>query len=102
MAKRRVTFRGRSIAALVLAGFVLAATGVISRRSHGMAQREVIERLRQERDRLVAERESLERSITTASSVSRLAPIAEQRLKLSVATGSQLVILPRRSPRDSP
>jgi cell division protein FtsL len=94
--------RGRSIAALVLAGFVLTATGVITRRSHGSEQEAVIEQLRQQRDKLVAERETLERAITTASGRSRLAPIAEQRLKLSVATGSQLVILPRRSPRDSP
>ena len=94
--------RGRSIAALVLAGFVLATTGVITRRSYGMEQRTVMERLRQEQEKPVAERESLERSITTASGLSRLAPIAQQRLKLSVATGSQLVILPRRTSRDSP
>jgi cell division protein FtsL len=102
MAKRRVTLRGRSIAALILAGFVLTATGVITRRSHGIEQGAMIEGLRQQRDKLIAERESLERSIIAASGRSRLAPIAEQRLKLSVATGSQLVILPRQTPRDSP
>lgn len=102
MAKRRVKLRGRSIAALILAGFVLTATGVITRRGYGTEQQRQLERLRERRDKLVAERESLERSIITASGRSRLAPIAEQRLKLSVATGSQLVILPRRTPRDSP
>jgi hypothetical protein len=102
MAKRRVKLRGRTIAALVLGGFVLATTGVITRRSYGMGQQRRIEELRRELDGLIAEREGLVRSIVTASSHSRLAPIAEQRLRLSVATGPQLVILPRpRTPRDS-
>jgi cell division protein FtsL len=102
MATRRLRLRGRSIAALLLAGFVLTATGVITRRGRGREQLGQIERLRQQREKLVAERESLERSIIAASGRARLTPIAEQRLKLSVATGSQLVILPRRTPRDSP
>ena len=102
MAKRSVRFRGRSIVAMVLAGFVLVATGVITRRTYGIAQQQEIERLKNRLDGLSAERESLESQIRTASSRARLGAIAEQRLKLSVATGSQLVFLPRKSSRDTP
>ena len=102
MAKRAVRLRGRSIAALMLAGFVLVATGVIKRRTYGMAQQQEIERLKNRLEGLSAEREMLESQIRTASSRARLGAIAEQRLKLSVATGSQLVFLPRKSPRDTP
>ena len=102
MAKRAVRLRGRSIAALILAGFVLVATGVIKRRTYGMAQQQEIERLKNRLDGLSAEREALESQIRTASSRARLGAIAEQRLKLSVATGSQLVFLPRKSSRETP
>jgi hypothetical protein len=102
MAKRAVKLRGRSIAALVLAGFVLTAVGVISRRTYGTAQQKEIGQLKQRLDGLIAERESIESAIRTASSRPVLAPLAEQRLKLFVATGSQLVTLPHRSPRDTP
>ena len=102
MAKRTVRLRGRSIAAMILAGFVLVATGVITRRAYGIAQQQEIERLKNRLDGLSAEREALESQIRTASSRARLGAIAEQRLKLSVATGSQLVFLPRKSPRDTP
>ena len=102
MAKRAVRLRGRSIAALMLAGFVLVATGVIKRRTYGMAQQQEIERLKNRLEGLSAEREMLESQIRTASSRARLGAIAEQRLKLSVATGSQLVFLPRKSSRDTP
>ena len=102
MAKRAVRFRGRSIAAMILAGFVLVATGVITRRAYGFGQQREVERLKNRVDGLSAERESLESQIRTASSRARLGAIAEQRLKLSVATGSQLVFLPRKSSRDTP
>ena len=102
MAKRAVKLRGRSIAALLLAGFVLIATGVITRRSYGIVQQQEIEQLKRRLDGLASERETLQSAIRTASSRARLASIAEQRLKLSVATGSQLVILPRRPTRDTP
>src|SRR5688500_19383139 len=102
MARLPVRLRGRSIAALLLAGFVLVATGVIKRRTYGMAQQQEIERLKNRLDGLSAEREMLESPIRTASSRARLGAIAEQRLKLSVATGSQLVFLPRKSSRDTP
>ena len=102
MAKRPVRLRGRSIAALLLAGFVLIATGVITRRTYGIGQQREIERLKNRLDGLSSERETLESQIRIASSRARLGAIAEQRLKLSVATGSQLVFLPRKSSRDTP
>jgi cell division protein FtsB len=102
MAKRSVKLRGRSIAAMILAGFVLVATGVITRRTYGIAQQQEIERLKNRLEGLSAERETLESQIRTASSRARLGAIAEQRLRLFVATGSQLVFLPRKSSRDTP
>jgi len=102
MAKRAVRIRGRSIAAILLAGFVLIATGVITRRTYGIRQQQEIERLKNRLDGLSAERETLESQIQVASSRARLGSIAEQRLKLTVATGSQLVFLPRKSSRDTP
>ncbi len=102
MAKRAVRIRGRSIAAMLLAGFVLIATGVITRRTYGIRQQQEIERLKNRLDGLSAERETLESQIQVASSRARLGSIAEQRLKLTVATGSQLVFLPRKSSRDTP
>lgn len=87
---------------MILAGFVLVATGVITRRTYGIAQQQEIERLKNRLDGLSAEREALESQIRIASSRARLGAIAEQRLKLSVATGSQLVFLPRKSSRDTP
>ena len=102
MAKRPVKLRGRSIVALLLAGFVLIATGVITRRTYGMRQQQEIERLKNRLDGLSAERETLESQIQIASSRARLGAIAEQRLQLTVATGSQLVFLPRKTSRDTP
>ena len=102
MAKRAVKLRGRSIAALLLAGFVLIATGVITRRTYGISQQRELESLKNRLDGLSSERETLESQIRTASSRARLGSIAEQRLKLSVDTGSQLVFLPRKSSRDTP
>ena len=87
---------------MMLAGFVLLATGVITRRTYGIRQQQEIERLKNRLDGLSAERETLESQIQIASSRARLGAIAEQRLKLTVATGSQLVFLPRKLPRDTP
>ena len=65
-------------------------------------EQQEIERLKNRLDGLSSERETLESQIRTASSRARLGSIAEQRLKLTVATGSQLVFLPRKSSRDTP
>ena len=87
--------RGRSIVALALLGFLLVATGVIWRRSLGIAQRIELRTLDRERMQLEAQKVKLENDIREASSRARLAPIAEQRLDMHVPNDSQVVILPR-------
>ena len=87
--------RGRSIVALGLLGFLAVATGVIWRRSYGIAQRTVLEQLDARRTQLLARKAKLEGEIRDASSRARLAPLAEQRLHMHIPSDSQVVILPR-------
>ncbi|HET7459394.1 MAG TPA: cell division protein FtsL [Gemmatimonadaceae bacterium] len=98
MAARRVgrgakRGRGRSRVALLLVGFVLVAVGVIWRRTYGMAQSRELRELDRRRLDLVAQRTRLESDIRDLSSRARLAPIAEQRLKMHVPNDSQVVII---------
>jgi cell division protein FtsL len=102
MAKRRVKGRGRPIVALVLVGFVLVATGVIWRRSFGIAQSRELRELDKQRLELEAQKARLEGEIRELSSRARLAPIAEQRLNMHVPNDSQVIILPRPSASSSP
>ena len=103
MAARRVAARGggrrgprgRSIVALVLLGFVLVATGVIWRRSYGIARARELDALERRREALEARRARLEADIRELSSRARLAPIAEQRLGMQIPSDSQVVILPK-------
>ena len=87
--------RGRSIIALVLLGFVLVATGVIWRRSAGVARAREIQQLEQQRTDLRARRAALEAEIRDATSRARLARIAEDRLGMRVPSDSQVITLPR-------
>jgi len=86
--------RGRLLA-LALIGFLLVATGVIWRRSYGIARSRELTELDKRRVQLEARRAQLESEIRDASSRTRLAPIVEQRLQMHVPTDSQVVILPR-------
>ena len=86
--------RGRQLA-LLLAGFLLVATGVIWRRSYGIARSRELAELDKRRVQLDARRAQLESEIRDLSSRARLAPIVEQRLQMHVPTDSQVVILPR-------
>lgn len=103
MAKRRVRGggrgrgrgRGRPVVALLLVGFVLVATGVIWRRSFGIAQSRELAELDKQRLELEALRARLQGEIRDLSSRAKLAPIAEQRLDMHVPNGSQVVYLPR-------
>ena len=79
--------------ALFLVGFVLVAVGVIWRRTYGVAQSRALRELDRRRLDLVAQRTRLESDIRDLSSRARLAPIAEQRLKMHVPNDSQVVIL---------
>lgn len=92
--------RGRQLA-LVLFGFLLVATGVIWRRSYGIARSRELTELDKRRAQLEARRAELESDIRDLSSRARLAPIVEQRLQMHVPTDSQVVILPR-PPRERP
>ena len=86
--------RGRQLA-LLLVGFLLVATGVIWRRSYGIARSRELTELDKRRVQLEARRTQLESEIRDLSSRARLAPIVEQRLQMHVPTDSQVVILPR-------
>jgi cell division protein FtsL len=98
--------RGRAIVALVLFSFVLVATGVIWRRSVGVAQTRAIQALERDRSDLMARRAALEGEIRDATSRARLAPIAEGRLGMRVPSDSQVITLsrpvPARPPREAP
>ena len=89
--------RGRLLA-LALLGFLLVATGVIWRRSYGIARSRDLNELEKRRVQLEARRAQLESEIRELSSRARLAPIVEQRLQMHVPTDSQVVILPRPTP----
>jgi cell division protein FtsL len=105
VAKRSVKrARGRSVVALGLLGFLLVTTGVIWRRSYGIAQSRVLRELDRRRMELEAEKARLESEVRDAASRARLAPIAEQRLRLHVPSDTQVVILqsPPRRPHGSP
>jgi len=91
--KRGRLSRG-SIVALALFGFVLVATGVIARRTYGIDQARALRELARRRQALEAERVKLDGEIRDASSRSRLAPIAEQRLNMHVPSPEQVIMLP--------
>ncbi len=87
--------RGRSIVFLGLLGFLLVATGVIWRRSTGVAQARELRELRQRRDALDAQQAALEGAIRDASGRARLARTAEDRLGMRVPPESLVIRLPR-------
>jgi cell division protein FtsL len=87
--------RGRSVVALVLVGFVVLASVVIWRRSFGIAESREIRALERERLQLLAEKARLEGEIRTLSGRARLAPVAEQRLRMHVPNDTQVVIIQR-------
>ena len=101
MAKRRVKLRGRSVVALALLGFLVMASGVIWRRSYGIAQARELRDATRRRSQLLAQRAVLERDIRVASSSARLAPIAEQRLNMRMPNPTQLILLTRPAPSAS-
>ena len=97
MATRRVTGsgRGRIRLALVLLCFLAISSGVILRRSIGIAGARQLQELDARRAALVAERMRMEGAVRAAGSRARLQPIAEQRLQMRVPSDSQVIILPR-------
>jgi cell division protein FtsL len=95
VAKGRVAARRGRLIALLLVGFVLVATGVIWRRSHGFARARVLRDLERRRQALVATKVQLEGAIRDASSRSRLEPIVKERLQMQVPADSQVIYLQR-------
>ena len=91
--RRKGTGRGRL--ALALLGFLLVATGVIWRRSYGIARSRDLQELDRRRVQLEARRAQLESEVRDLSSRAKLAPIVERRLQMHVPTDSQVIILPR-------
>jgi len=92
--------RGRAVVALTLLGFVLVATGVIWRRSVGIAQARELRDLDRRRAQLAAERTALESDVRLAASRARIAPIAVSRLGMRVPADTQVVFLPRAGAAD--
>ena len=89
--------RGRSLVFLLLIGFFLVATGVIWRRSTGLAQARELAELQERRAALEAQQAALEGAIRDASSRARLGRIAEERLGMRVPPDSLVIRLPRSS-----
>lgn len=87
--------RGRSVIFLALLGFFVLATGVIWRRSLGIAQARQIQELEDRRSALEAQEAALEGAIRDASSRARLAPIAEEKLGMRIPPESLVIIIPR-------
>lgn len=106
MAKGTRTGRGgkprltRSRALLLLAGFLVIATGVIARRTVGIEQARRLRELERRRDAVEGTRVRLEAEIREASSRARLGPVVEQRLHMYVPADSQVIILQRQRPDD--
>jgi cell division protein FtsL len=86
--------RGRSIAALLLVGFVIVATAVIWRRGYGVAKAAELSRVTRHRDQLRAERMSLERRIGELTGRTQLEGVAERQLDMHVPADSQVIMLP--------
>jgi len=87
--------RGRTVIFLALLGFFVVATGVIWRRSLGIAQAARIRELEDRRSALRAQEAALEGAIRDASSRARLAPIAEEKLGMRIPPESLVIIIPR-------
>ena len=86
---------GRLLIVVGLIGFLVVATGVISRRSFGISQARALRALETQRDAIEASRQKLEIEIRDASSRARLGPIVEHNLHMYVPADSQVILLPR-------
>lgn len=87
--------RGRTIVLLALVGFVGVATGVIWRRSTGIAMARELRLLEERRSALEAQQAALEGAIRDASSQSRLVDIAETRLGMRIPPDTLVTYLQR-------
>ena len=84
----------------MLATFLLVAASVVWRRTEGLSRARRLQELATHRGALETQRAQLERDIVTQSSLSRLGSQAQNRLGLRFPDDSQVIFLPRPSPRD--
>jgi hypothetical protein len=91
--------RGRNVIALALLGFLVVATGVIWRRSVGIARAGQLRELEERRSALEAQQAAVQGAIRDASSRAKLAPIAEQQLGMRIPPESLVIIIPRTERR---
>jgi cell division protein FtsL len=87
--------RGRWIIAGGLLGFVLISAAVVARRSYGHREGSSITALEKRKSELVSERARQTEMIREGSSLSRIRPIAEQRLGMHTPSETQIVLLNR-------
>ncbi len=87
--------RGRWIIAGGLVGFVLISAAVVARRSYGHREGANITKLQRRQSDLTSEKIRLSQMIREGSSLSRIRPIALQRLGMHTPSETQVVLLRR-------
>ena len=98
MAKKSLSSpsRGRTWLALILVCFVLVSAGVIHRRTTGMARALELKQLDQELQALESRKTKLQSEIESAKDLSRIGPIAEDKLGMLAPEKTQTVRIPRQ------
>jgi cell division protein FtsL len=94
MAKKRLKVGGWAIAG-ALVGFVLVSAAVVTRRSYGHREGASITALQRRQSELMSEKIRLAQEIREASSLSRIRPIAEEKLGMHTPSETQIVLLTR-------
>lgn len=93
--------RGRWIVAGGLVGFVLISAAVVARRSFGHREGASLTALQRRQSDLTSEKTRLAQLIREGSSLSRIRPIAVQRLGMHTPSETQVVLLRRPSSNGS-
>lgn len=96
----RAPKRGRRTVALALLVFLAVAVSVVWRRTEGLSRARTLQQMASEQRALETRRAQLERDIISQSSLSRLGTQAQSRLGMRFPDDSQVIFLPRPSPRD--
>jgi hypothetical protein len=81
---------------LALVGFVVLAVGVNLRRVYGYKQEIVIRDMKQKREALISEQQTLQDGIRVASDRSHLIDVAQSRLNMKMPELNQVIDLPHR------
>jgi hypothetical protein len=95
-------WRGRSIVAAGLVGFVMVAAVVIWRRGYGVTQGVELRTLDRQRMQLEAQKAALERVVRDEAGRAHLGPVAESRLDMRVPADSEVIVLPAPQPAPQP